>query len=332
MSATRRFVCIFSLLALTVLLCFADALSASAPPTQISLEESVTQADLVVVGKIAYVDWTMDGNYEVCVGAVEVSEVLAGNANLKEVKIAWPTGVYIDPSTKKRINVASSTRVSYTKGQEGIWVLKAHRYNRKWHQVALASCPIEATEANVKEIREYIAKKRPFEYKTSPAVPVNGLLAEIKILNAPPLRPGDEIEIEFRLTNVGENGRIQIVDAGAAPNEFCRPVLVGPDGKVISIPLRPVEPSASTKEVPSAKAGAVSPDAKPLTAPRFPAASLEPGCFYGKTVKIRPAASLAPGKYSLVVEYKNSLDLADQGFACWKGKARSNTIVFDIAP
>jgi hypothetical protein len=148
---------------------------------------------------------------------------------------------------------------------------------------------------------------KPAPPQEKPGVPVNGLLAEVKVLNDP-IYPGDDIETIFRLTNVQKEGDIQIIDfpiLGITVNPTC----VGPDGKQIAWPMPMMMPRP--------------PDA--------PTATIKPGAFYERKITLSAADLKKPGKYSLSFRYSNGETIADKGFKCWTGNLETNTVVFEVA-
>jgi tetratricopeptide (TPR) repeat protein len=139
-----------------------------------------------------------------------------------------------------------------------------------------------------------------------PAEAVNGLTAELKVLNAP-LYPGDDLQLDIRLTNVPKEGDIQLVDYPMFWSAF-HPVCIGPDGQQINWPV----PMIAVKP----------PDA--------PTATLAPGSFYGRKITLGAADLKKPGKYAISLRYSNGIDLKDKGFNCWTGNLQSNTTFFEV--
>lgn len=152
---------------------------------------------------------------------------------------------------------------------------------------------------------------KPVEQSEVPAKPVNGLLFEIKLPDAHPLYPGDTtLEVEYRMTNVGEKGEIQFINYdGCFGSEFLYAKIVGPDGKGIALPAVLVD----------------------MAPPSRATCTLGPGCFYGMKQRISLPVDLKPGRYALALHYGNTFDLKDKGFNCWTGEIESNTIAFEVA-
>jgi hypothetical protein len=265
----------------------------------------VKQADLVVVGKITKVKNVMDGNTELAVGTITVSEVIKGDKDMKEVELAWHTGRVLDPDTGTWFEVLTPADIRYSKGREGIWALTGDPKNKDRFKAQYPGYPIKADQEKLREVRGYAAKK--FEHKEIPAKPVNGLLAEVKALNSP-LYPGDDIALDFRLTNVREKGEIQIVDFEMLGLTL-RPVVTGPKGEEIPWPMARVM----------------------MEPPEYPAAVLQPGAFYGRKITLGPGNLRRPGRYSLAIRYSNNMALKEKGFECWTGELPSNTVVFEVA-
>ncbi len=140
-----------------------------------------------------------------------------------------------------------------------------------------------------------------------PATPSNGLLAEIKIPNSF-LYPGDDLEIDFRLTNARDKGEMQIIDL-ITPGFTCQWILTDPDGK------KTVQPCPKAEIKP----------------PDYPTATLQPGAFLGRKIILDSAVIQKPGRYSIAVRYFNDIPLKENGFDCWTGKATTNTAVFEVA-
>ena len=81
----------------------------------VPLETRMAGATYVVVGKInRIVDGIERHGRMYDVGAIEVSNVLKGSKALKEVRLMWPS-----KTNKARM----STDISFSKGQEGVWIL-----------------------------------------------------------------------------------------------------------------------------------------------------------------------------------------------------------------
>lgn len=266
------------------------------------------QADLVVVGKITKVKNVMDGNAELAVGTITVSEVIKGDKDMKEVELAWRTGRVLDPNTGIWLEVRTSVDIRYSKGQEGIWALTGDPKNKDRFKAQYPGYPIKADEEKLREVRGYATEK--YEHKEIPAKPVNGLLAEVKVLNSP-LYPGDDIALDFRLTNVREKGEIQILDLDRRIGlASIIPKLITTDGK--------------TPPWPRSRRGLI-------TIPKQPSAVLQPRSFYGRKFSLERHLTDKPGRYSLSVEYRNIMSLKGEGFDFWTGKVQSNTVVFEVA-
>ena len=295
----------FLLITFLLLICLIPAASVSAKWAEIPLEKRVKQADLVVVGKITKVENVMDGNAELAVGTITVSEVIKGDKDMKEVKLAWRTGRVLDPNTGMWFEVRTSVDIRYSKGQEGIWGLTEDPKNKDRFKARYPGYPIKSDEEKLKEVRGYATEK--YEHKEIPAKPVNGLLAEVKALNSP-LYPGDDIEVDFRLTNVREKGEIQIVDFEMLGLTL-RPVVTGPKGRKIPWPAARVM----------------------MEPPEYPTAVLQAGAFYGRKITLSSSNLRQPGRYSLAIRYGNNMTLKEKGFECWTGELPSNTVVFEVA-
>jgi hypothetical protein len=140
-----------------------------------------------------------------------------------------------------------------------------------------------------------------------PTDEANGLKIELKVLNAP-LYPGDELQLEVRLTDTQKEGDIQIIDYPMIWVAF-HPVAIGPDGQQIIWP----EPKM------------------PVKLPDAPAATLKPGGFYGRKIALDASKMQKPGKYAISYRYSNGQDLKDKGFNCWTGNLQSKTVMFDVA-
>ncbi len=295
----------FLLITFLLLICLIPAASVSAKWAEIPLEKRVKQADLVVVGKITKVENVMDGNAELAVGTITVSEVIKGDKDMKKVKLAWRTGRVLDPNTGMWFEVRTSVDIRYSKGQEGIWVMTRDPKNKDRFKARYPGYPIKSDEEKLKEVRGYATEK--YEHKEIPAKPVNGLLAEVKVLNSP-LYPGDDLAVDFRLTNVRKKGEIQIVDFEMLGLTL-RPIVTGPKGEKIPWPAARVM----------------------MEPPEYPTAVLQAGAFYGRKITLSSSNLRQPGRYSLAIRYSNNMALKEKGFECWTGELPSNTVVFEVA-
>jgi len=139
-----------------------------------------------------------------------------------------------------------------------------------------------------------------------PADEANGLKIELSVVNAP-LYPGDDLQIDVRLTNVQKEGDIQIIDLPIQWISFSF-VCIGPDGAQITWP----EPKVMMER------------------PQAPTATLPPGGFYGRKITLDASQMRKPGKYAISVRYNNSETLKDKGFNCWTGNLQSNTAFFEV--
>ncbi|MFH1549179.1 MAG: hypothetical protein ABIH04_01335, partial [Planctomycetota bacterium] len=273
---------------------------------EVPLRERVEEADLVVAGKITKVENATDGNSEIAVGTITVGEVLKGDKNTKEAKLVWYTGRVLDPETGQWSlprQQPTGVRIQYKQGQEGIWLLKATLKNPALYRANYPGYPITATEEKLKEIKGYVTQK--YEHKEIPAKPVNGLLFEIRLLNKYPLYPGDDLRVEYRLTNVQEKGEIQLVDFGFMIS--LNPKAIGPAGEKIAWPV--------ILEI--------------LHALKCPTAILKPGAFYGGKLDFGFEKVPKPGEYSLYSDYNNVVNL--KNFDCRMGNVPSNTVIFEVA-
>jgi hypothetical protein len=135
---------------------------------------------------------------------------------------------------------------------------------------------------------------------------VNGLKAELTVVNAP-LYPGDDLQLDARLTNVQKDGDIQIVDYPMHWVCF-NFIVIGPDGQQITWP----EPEMAIKQ------------------PEAPSATLPPGGFYGRKITLGATQMTKPGRYAISVRYSNGEALKDKGFNCWTGNVQSNTAFFEV--
>jgi len=140
----------------------------------------------------------------------------------------------------------------------------------------------------------------------APPQEAGGLKLEISVVNAP-LYPGDDLQIDVRLTNVQKEGDIQIIDFPIL-DVTMHPVAIGPDGQQITWPALAVS-------------------VKP---PGSPTATLPPGGFYGRKITLDATQMRKPGKYAISVRYNNAETLKDKGFNCWTGSLQSNTAFFEV--
>ena len=140
----------------------------------------------------------------------------------------------------------------------------------------------------------------------APPQEAGGLKLEINVVNAP-LYPGDDLQVDVRLTNVQKEGDIQIIDFPIL-DVTMHPVAIGPDGQQITWPALAVS-------------------VKP---PGSPTATLPPGGFYGRKITLDATQMRKPGKYAISVRYNNADTLKDKGFNCWTGNLQSNTAFFEV--
>jgi len=139
-----------------------------------------------------------------------------------------------------------------------------------------------------------------------PADEANGLKIELSVVNAP-LYPGDDLQIDVRLTNVQKEGDIQIIDFPIL-DVTMHPIAIGPDGQQITWPALAVS----------------------VAPPDSPTATLPPGAFYGRKISLDASQMRKPGRYAISVRYDNSETLKDKGFNCWTGNLQSNTAFFEV--
>lgn len=93
---------------------------------------------------------------------------------------------------------------------------------------------------------------KPAQPAEKPTEAVNGLLAEVTVLNAP-LYPGDDLALDLRLTNAQKEGDIQIVDY--RQEQICfTPEVFAPDGQKIKFTTWLQQGKVASPKAPSALA------------------------------------------------------------------------------
>jgi len=187
--------------------------------------------------------------------------------------------------------------------------MKNIRFHALLILAAICLFPLLVTAADNPPAESPAAGPRDTEAPPEAAKPpdaVNGLKMDLTVLNAP-LYPGDDLQLDIRLTNTQKEGDIQLVDYGMFWIAF-QAFAISPDGQQITWPMVEMLP-------------------KP---PEHPTATLPPGSFYGRKMALDTSQMRKPGRYAISIRYSNGEALKDRGFNCWTGNLQSNTAFFEV--